>query len=76
MYIIISITNESMLSLGDACVTSTSFQTIDVIRSETNKYIPFAHNSENYNVKIIQYNTCIYIMHNSDIVYKAADVNL
>ena len=36
-----------MLSLGYACITWTSLQTIYVITSKTNKYIPFANNGEN-----------------------------
>ena len=65
-----------MLSLGYACVTWKSLQTIYVIRRKTNKYILFSNNGENDYIQIIQYFTCIYIMHNSDTVYKAADVNL
>ena len=65
-----------MLSLSYECITWTSFRTIYVICSKTNKYIPFSNNVENNYISIIQYFTCIYIMHSSEIVYKAADINL
>ena len=45
MYIIISITNDALTRL---CMRNTTFlQMIYVIRSKTNKYIPFANNGEN-----------------------------